>query len=328
VPLKLGVFQEIRDNVLTGQPYQAHGWFVYRQNPINALPERQKTFEAFNKMDFIVTTDIVVNDTAWYSDVVLPEATYLERYDPLAILDNKVFIRQPAVAPLGESKSGLWIFKELGNRLGLGDYFTYKDDEDYLRQQLEPINVSLEELKQRGYYPMPVAAAAEAAAEKTLSWSTPSGKMELASDTLRNSNFSPVPVWEEPPQVPEGQFYLLTGKVAQHTQFATQNNKLLHERVPDNPLWINTQSAAARSINEGDEIWVESAAGKVKTTAHVTELIRPDCVFMTPGFGHVSKALQTAYASGTSDSDLHLAFTDRVSGSQALSQTTVLVTKA
>ena len=327
VPLKIGVFQEIRDNILTGQPYQAHGWFIYRQNPINALPERQKTFEAFNKMDFIVTTDINVNDTAWFSDVVLPEATYLERYDPLTIVGDKVFIRQPAVAPLGDSKSGLWIFKELGTRLGLGDYFDYKDDEDYLRQQLQPLNVSLEEVKQQGYYVMP-AAEPPTDAEATLSWSTPSGKIELASETLRNSGFSPVPVWEEPPLVPEGQFYLLTGKVAQHTQFATQNNKLLHERVPDNPLWINTQSAAARSIADGDEIWVESAAGKVKTTAHVTEFIRPDCVYMTPGFGHVSKALRTAYASGTSDSDLHLTFTDRVSGSQALSQTTVIVTKA
>ena len=57
-------------------------------------------------MDFIVTIDIGMNDTAWFSDVVLPEASYLERYDPLTIVDNKVFIRQPAIAPLYESKSG------------------------------------------------------------------------------------------------------------------------------------------------------------------------------------------------------------------------------
>ena len=57
-----------------------------------------------------------------------------------------------------------------------------------------------------------------------------------------------------------GAFYLLTGKVAQHTQFATHNNKLLHERVPTNPLWINTQPGAdAGHQADGDEIWVESA---------------------------------------------------------------------
>ena len=74
-----------------------------------------------------------MNDTAWYADVVLPEATYLERYDPLAVIDGKAFIRQPAVPALCESKSGLWIFKQLGRRLGLGAYFDYADEEDYIK---------------------------------------------------------------------------------------------------------------------------------------------------------------------------------------------------
>ena len=325
VPLKLGVFQEIRDNILTGQPYPAHGWFIYRQNPVNSLPERHKTVEAFSKLDFIVTIDISMNDTAWFSDVVLPEATYLERYDPLAVVDGAVFIRQPVIKPMYESKSGLMIFKELGTRLGLADYFQYKDEEDYLRQQVAPLGISLEELKEKGYYRPP---ATETAAEKEPTFNTPSGKIELASETLAKSNFAATPVWEEPPANAPGTFYLLTGKVAQHTQFATHNNKLLHERVPTNPLWINPAPAAKLGIADGDAIWVASAGGRVKTIAQVTEKIRPDCVYMTPGFGHVSKGLTTAYGQGTSDSDLHLTFTDPVSGSQALSQTTVTVEKA
>ena len=42
----------------------------------------------------------------------------------------------------------------------------------------------------------------------------------------------------------------------------------------------------------------------------------------------ISKGLTTAYGQGASDSDLHLTFTDPVSGSQALSQTRVKVEKA
>lgn len=328
VPLKLGVFQEIRDNILTGEPYQAHGWFISRQNPVNSLPERRKTIEAFNKLDFIVTIDIAMNDTAWFSDVVLPEATYLERYDPLAVVDGTLFIRQPVVEPMYESKPGLWIFKELGNRLGLGDYFQYEDEEDYLRQQLAPVGITLEELKEKGYYRPPVEHAGTVEQAHSFAVNTPSGKIELASQTLANSGFSPVPVWEEPVTNEPGTFFLLTGKVAQHTQFATHNNRLLHERVPTNPMWINPIPAAELGIHEGDAIWVESDGGRVKTTAHVTEQIRADCVYMTPGFGHVSKGLVTAYGKGASDSDLHLTFTDPVSGSQALSQTRVRVEKA
>lgn len=325
VPLKLGVFQELRDNILTGQPYRAHGWFVYRQNPAQSLPDRTKTAEAMSKLDFIVTVDISMNDTAWFSDVVLPEASYLERYDPLAVVNGTVFIRQPVIAPLYESQPGLWIFKELGQRLGLGPWFNYQHEEDYLQQQLAPLDVTLEELKAQGYYRLPASATTD---NKDFVFNTPTGKIELSSKTLSDNGFPAVPDWEEPASNDAGTFYLLSGKVAQHTQCATHNNKLLHERVPNNPLWINSKPAAERGIKDGDEVWVESPVGKARAVAFVTEKIRPDCVFMTFGFGHVSKALVTSYGQGTSDSSLHMSFTDPRSGSQALSQTFVTVTKA
>jgi thiosulfate reductase / polysulfide reductase chain A len=322
VPLDIGVFQEIREAILAEKPYPARGWLVYRQNPIASLPERRKTLQAFSKLDFIVTIDTTMNDTAYFSDVVLPEASYLERYDPLSVVGDAVFIRQPAVEPLGESKSGLWIFKELAARLGLQDYFQYKDEEDYLRQQLQPLGVTLEEVKAKGFYRPP------AQTQDPFKWATPSGKIELSSALLAKANFPAVPTWQEPPAPPADQFYLLTGKVAQHTQFATQNNRLLHERVPTNRAWIHTQPAAARGIKDGDQVFVESAAGKVKIQARVTEGIRPDCVFMPAGFGHFSQALHTSYGQGASDSDLHLTYTDPISGGQALSQTFVTVRKA
>lgn len=324
VPLKLGVFQELRDNILSGEPYQAHGWFVYRQNPAHSLPDRAKTAQALSKLDFLVTVDVSLNDTAWFSDVVLPEASYLERYDPLAVVGGKVFIRQPVIEPLYESKPGLWIFKELGRRLGLADFFQYEDEEDYLRQQLAPLDISLEELKAQGFYPLP----GHGNGDGELIFNTPSGKIELASQTLADNGFSPVPVWEEPVRNEPGTFYLLSGKVAQHTQCATQGNQLLHERVPTNPLWINPRPAAERGIQDGDEVWVESEVGRVQAVAQVTEKIRPDCVYLSPGFGHVSKALTTSYGQGTSDGSLHLSFIDPRSGSQALSQTCVTVEKA
>ncbi len=324
VPLDIGVFQEIREAILAEKPYPAHGWFVYRQNPIASLPERRKTLQAFSKLDFVVTIDTTMNDTAWFSDVVLPEASYLERYDPLTVVGDAVFLRQPAVDPLGESKSALWMFKELGTRLGLQDYFQYKDDEDYLRQQLQPLGVTLEEVKAKGFYrpPAPAAAATD------FKFDTPSGKIELSSLSLAKSNFPAVPVWQEPPAPLADQFYLLTGKVAYHTQFSTQNNKLLHELFPKNTVWIHTTPAATRGIKDGDAVYVESPAGKVKTTAQVTEGIRPDCVYMTPGFGHLSKGTRTSYGEGASDSELHLTFSDPASGGQALTQTFVKVYKA
>jgi thiosulfate reductase/polysulfide reductase chain A len=325
VPLKLGVFQEMRDAILTGQPYQAHGWFIARQNPVLSLPDRNRTLEALGKLDFIVTVDVVLSDTAWFSDVVLPEASYLERYDPLAVVGGKVFVRQPVIEAQGEARSALWIYKQLGERLGLGDYFQYADEEDYIRQQLAPLGLDLEQLKQKGYVEPPPKGDSN----KTTNFvfNTPSGKIEVYSETLAKAGFSPWPAWEEPPAPAPGEFYLLTGKVGQHTQMGTQNNQYLH-KVQDEPrLWMNSEAAKGLGLNDRDLVEVTSPVGSVRLSLNVTPAIRSDCVYMTPGFGHLSKGLTTAYGVGASDSVLHVTYTDPISGGQALSQTFVSVKK-
>ena len=322
VPLKLGIFQELRDAALKGDPYEPHGWFIARQNPVLDLPDRAKTLQLFAKMDFIVTVDIIMNDTAWFSDVVLPESSYLERYDPLVPVGDRVFLRQPVIEPLGDTHSALWIYKELGKRLGLQDYFQYADEEDYIRQQLAPLGISLDEIRQKGYIELPGGESDE------FKWNTPSGKIEIHSTTLEKGGFSPLPVWEEPPAPSADQFYLLTGKVAQQTQFASQNNQLLHKYQDEPRLWMNPDAATARGLEDWDLVQVESEVGKVDVVLQVTPAIRPDCVFLAPGNGHLSKGLRTAFGVGASDSDLHVSYTDPVSGSQALSQTFVSVRKA
>ncbi|MBI3243081.1 MAG: molybdopterin-dependent oxidoreductase [Chloroflexi bacterium] len=323
VPLKLGVFQQLRDSILEGKPYQARGWFISRQNPVQSLPDRNRTLEALGKMDFIVTVDVILNDTSWFADVVLPEASYLERYDPLLPVGNRIFLRQPVVEPQGEAKSALWIFKQLGERLGLSDFFQYEDEEDYLRQQLMPLGVTLEEIKTHGFIELPKK---EGGLE--YKWNTPSGKIELKSSTLEGAGYTAIPKWEAPPAAPDGQFHLLTGKVGQHTQMSTQNNQYLHKYQDEPRLWMNAQSAEKLGLKDWDLVEVTSEVGSVKLALQVTQAIRPDSVYMTPGFGKLSKGLTTAYGVGASDSVLHVTYTDPVSGGQALSQTCVTVKKA
>lgn len=323
VPLKLGIFQQLRDSMLAEDPYAAHGWFISRQNPVLSLPDRQKTLQVFSKLDFIVAVDIIMNDTDWFADVVLPEASYLERYDPLVPIGNRIFIRQPVIEPQGDAKSALWIYKELGSRLGLSDFFQYTDEEDYLRQELAPLNVSLDEIRLHGYIDLP-----EESNETEFKWSTPSGKIEIYSESLGKQGFDPVPVWQEPPQPQPGEFYLLSGKVGQHTQFGTQNNVLLHKYEDVPRLWMAPDAAKTLGLKDWDLVEVISPVGSVKVALQVTQAIRSDCVYLTPGFGHLSKGLRTAYGVGASDSVLHVTFVDPISGGQALSQTFVSVKKA
>ena len=337
VPLAYGVYQNIRDAVLSGQPYQARGWLVSRQNPILSLPDRRKTLEALNKLEFLAVIDVIPNDTAYYADVILPESSYLERYDPVTAVGNKLFLRQPVVEPLYDTKSALMIFKELGQRLGLAEFFPYKNEEELIVAQMKPHPISLAEFKAKGYYEAPAkeapVAAVAAAAEATVAveekaFQTTSGKIEISSSLLAQVTGKGVPTWEEPPVPPPGKFYLLSGKVAQHSQMGTQNNRWLHNLYPENPCWLHTSVAGKLGVKTGDVVVVESSVGKVKAHAYVTEGIRPDCLFMVPGFGHIAKSLRTAYESGVSDAALHETYVDPVSGSSALSQTFVTITKA
>lgn len=325
VPMAYGVIQTMRDNILAGKPYEAKGWLISRQNPVLSIPERQKTINALMKLDFVGVVDIQANDTAYYADVILPESSYLERYDGLVPIGNKIFIRQPVINKLYDTKSSLMIYKELAEHLGLGDFLPYKDEIDLLRKQLEPFPISLEELKEKGYFEDKNFKMDHS---KDFNFQTTSGKIEISSSIMEQMGKKAVPTWVEPPRPDADHYYLLTGKTAQHSQMFTQNNSWLLELFPENKLWIHTSVAAKHGIKDNDDVIVESDVGKVRIKAHVTEGIRPDSVFMVGGFGHVSKGLRKAFGRGESDSALHKSLADPISGGSALSETFVTVTKA
>jgi thiosulfate reductase/polysulfide reductase chain A len=90
---------------------------------------------------------------------------------------------------------------------------------------------------------------------------------------------------------------------------------------------MNPDAAENLGLNDGDQVKVTSEVGSVQVLLHVTQAIRIDCVYMTPGYGHLSKGLRTAYGVGASDSDLHVTYTDPISGGQALTQTFVTVSR-
>ena len=124
-----------------------------------------------------------------------------------------------------------------------------------------------------------------------------------------------------------GSFYLISGKVGQHTQMGTQNNMLLHKYQDVPRLWISPGSAEGLGLKDWDQVEITSEVGSQKVLLNVTPAIRDDCVYLTPGFGHVSKGLTTAYGVGASDAVLHVTYVDPISGSQALTQTLVTVKK-
>jgi thiosulfate reductase/polysulfide reductase chain A len=91
---------------------------------------------------------------------------------------------------------------------------------------------------------------------------------------------------------------------------------------------MNAKTASKLGLSNDDWVEITSQVGAAHSKLLATEAIRPDCVYLTPGYGHLSKGLKTAYGIGASDSALHVTYTDPISGGQALSQTFVTVKKA
>ena len=87
-------------------------WFIYATNIMQSLPNQDLTRKAIEKLDLLVVIDTMPAEIASLADVVLPECTYLERYDDLRITSTKkaqVALRSPAFPPRWDSKPAWWM---------------------------------------------------------------------------------------------------------------------------------------------------------------------------------------------------------------------------
>ena len=109
--------------------------------------------------------------------------------------------------------------------------------------------LSLEEIRLHGY--IDVRPGGEADRDQVVN--TPSGKIEIYSETLAKAGFRPAcRSGKSRPSPKPGEFYLLTGKVGQHTQFGTQNNQLLHKYQDVPRLWMAPEALQRLGLKDWD----------------------------------------------------------------------------
>ncbi len=287
-------------------------WLVYGVNvPETITLGRKIALEAINKVDFLVAVDTLPMEVTGYADVVLPECTYLERYDDLdkgrPYRTPYVALRQPVVEPMYDSKPGNQIAAMLANKLGLQGVFE-EDVETYLDKKLKKAGSSLAEVKKTGVL-LGKPTDLYRKPDKKLTFKTPSGKIELASSQLREAGFDAVPRYIRHPEPPQGFYRMLTGRKPMLTFGRTANNRFLNElpTAKENEVWVNTHVARKHSLDHGEYVRLKNQAGVVSEfpiKVKVTERIRQDAVYMVHGYGHNYKKLQWAYGKGASHNEL------------------------
>ncbi len=119
--------------------YPVRAGFFYKQNPLQSVPDMEKTAKAFDTMDLIVVIDVIPNDTAVYADVILPDTSYLEREELVKSFGNLpepvIVHRAAAMKPLYNSRPIYDMLKPLTKKIEkpfAAITFKYTWDEDDL----------------------------------------------------------------------------------------------------------------------------------------------------------------------------------------------------
>ncbi len=328
----IGILHRLYTALDTQLPYKIGAYIAYRHDPLSGLNDPEAQIKSMEALDLIVSIDVNWSETAWQADVILPEATYLERSNILAQANATtpaIMIRQQLREPRFDGKPAWWIFRELLKRLDLGHYMDFDDIEDIWNYQLEGTGVKLEDLKANGMVPV---------TDKPTLWDrkdglrfrTASGKIEIQSPALKKAGLESLPAYRPLAKLPQGEFRLIFGKVAQLNHAQHSNNPLLAERVPDNPLWIHPDAAKKLGIVHGDKVFIHAKERKVSANAFVTTGIHPEAVFMIHGFGRTVPKQTRAYQRGVADQRLQIGGLDRfdpAGGGLAMIETIVSVEK-
>ncbi|MFT7625318.1 MAG: thiosulfate reductase/polysulfide reductase chain A, partial [Myxococcota bacterium] len=107
---------------------------------------------------FHVAIDIGYSEQASLADIILPDATSLERWDHHSTNNYGLVpytgLRQPLVEPLGEARSVQQILRDLAHTIGGGmeKYFDFDNLEDFYKEWYSALPISWEELKRTGIW--------------------------------------------------------------------------------------------------------------------------------------------------------------------------------
>ena len=264
---------------------------THMDNPVYNGPDSKlisNVIQDERKIPFHVSIDPFLNESNIYADLVLPEATYLERWDLISPppMERVPFIalRQPISKPHGQSLAFPEILIELAHRIGGGmeRYFRFGRTEHYIEAMISKIPKlvdagGIDLLMEKGIWVDPDAKPLyQSYEQKRLG--TPSGRFD----------FDPLPVYSPIPhhqKLGDGEFHLITFQWNVHSYSQTANCKWLMEIVHRNPLWINEETAKRMGLKDGERVKITSSVGSLITPAFITQGIHPRVVALSDSVG-------------------------------------------
>jgi len=280
-------------------------------NPFHHHQDLNQLRRAWGKPETIIVNEINWTSTARHADIILPCAAAQEREDFAAGHSDNALIPMPQlVAPPGESLSEFEIFSRLEKKMGgKGGFRANKTQQQWLlalweetRNTATQYGVTLPDWHDfiRGdvihlFDPAPSQIFLDHFRRDPDAHplSTPSGRIELYSQTIASFNYADCPghpSWFPPRDVAAGKgalypLYLLSGQPETRLHSQLDNGRFSRScKIKGRePVLIHPDDGAARGIKEGDIVELFNERGRCLAGAKLTEDIARGCIFLWTG---------------------------------------------
>ncbi|MFC2013925.1 molybdopterin-dependent oxidoreductase [Chloroflexota bacterium] len=286
------------DAIVTEKPYPVKAMIVEAANPVITWVNSNKVKRALSKLDFLVVYDFTMTETAEFADLILPACTFLEQLGiyqyvgrPMYILQNKVI--EPPEGSWPDSK--FWL--ELSKRMGYQERIPWDNAEDVLNHLLKPAGLTVDDLRREPGGIFYSKSGAEARKYEKEGFRTPSGKVELYSQRLKDLGSDPLPTYRPTGQNPEKRpdlvrsypLCVITGtRMLEFNESMFRSLPSTRKKYPDPFAEINTGTAKELGIENGDSVIIETTNGSVQVKAKVTDDIHPSVVSVSHAWGRMA----------------------------------------
>jgi anaerobic selenocysteine-containing dehydrogenase len=176
--------------------------------------------------------------------------------------------------------------------MGLNTAYPWTNTEEWINHRLKASKITLDDLKKQPIiYTTPPLEYRKYLKQ---GFDTPSGKVEIYSQKLKDLGYLPLPEFKDldaslaGENVPSDKYPLIGTTrrpgVYVHTRF--RNIPALQKFEPEPLARLHPREAQSRKIEDGDLVSVQSPNGMIKVKAKVTDEISPGVVIIDFGWGN------------------------------------------
>ena len=232
---------------------QLKALFIVGENPLGSLPPSSGIEQALEKLEFLVSQDLFMTETAKKAHVVLPACSYAEKDGTFTNTEGHLQPVRRAIEPVGESRPDWEVFSALS--VLMGDAMEYAEVKEIGKE----IHSLLPGTRTLGPTPLPAKP-------------DPSAVSRYVSSEYKRDLASRYRVPSSVPSSPE-QMSLMISQSLFHSGKFSLKAKGLMQIQSEGKLYLHPEEAARRGLGEGDRVKVMNNLGEMSTIVSLRERI-------------------------------------------------------